>query len=210
MTSSRKQKYLRVKGYKNQRQQFLSIDLASLKPRQVFGVQVFGLFMTLCLSLIGFVLGSIFTELLIAFATKLFPEVNKPNILIPVGIILCLFFTGIASPLFRRFCFFLKHVYLRKAGMVVDATVVGRRRSMSSRGPEQIDLIVAWQDPMTEQTHTYERHYTFFWELFNRKKTDLFDCYYSGAFVSLLFHPAQPRQFMLLIPFVPCWYDLLF
>ncbi|MFL5692314.1 MAG: hypothetical protein ACJ795_10960 [Ktedonobacteraceae bacterium] len=201
-----------MKSYEDQVQKFtpIDIDIASLKPRQVFGVQVFGFFITICLSFIGFSFGIIFVGFLMALGARLFPEVSKPNVIIPVGIILCLFFISIASPLFRRFCYFLKYLYLREAGIVVDATVVGRRQSIPPRGPEQIDLIVAWQDPVTGQTYIYERHYTFFWELFSQKKTDLFDSYYSGAYVSLIFHPARPRQFILLIPFVPCWYDVLF
>jgi hypothetical protein len=84
------------------------------------------------------------------------------------------------------------------------------RRRRTYRGSEQFDLLVAWQHPVSGQTYIYERRYTFFWELFSQRKDELFQSYYTGAYLQVWFHPDKPRQFILDVPFVPCWFDLFF
>lgn len=212
MTSFKKKiKHIRVRRSINQYTvQYSSIELSSIKLRPTFGLQVFGFFLTICLGFVGLLVEFTIATLFVSLIEKIFPAHNVPDLLIAIGILLSLFCTCTVSPLLRRFCYHLKHAYLRDAGIVAEATVVGYKRSISARGPEQIDLIVVWQHPVTGQTYHYERHYTFFWELFSEKKADIFKGYYAGAYLPLVFNPKHPRYFVLEVPFVPCWFDTLF
>jgi hypothetical protein len=204
-----RKKYAHIRRYQNHQLIGLtSLDLSTLKHRPTVGLQLSGFLLTLCASLTGFWGGflawALLYHLLQPFLLFLPPEVAGVT-----GLVLGLVCMGAASPLLRRCAHALKRAYLREAGIIGEATVVGYRHHVY-RGPEQFDLIVTWQHPASGQTYTYERRYTFFWELFNSQKDELFHSYYAGAYLQVWFNPDKPQHFILDIPFIPCWFDLLF
>jgi hypothetical protein len=205
----RKTKHVRVRKHENQpTPQCTSITLSSIEHRPTFGIKIFGLLLTICLGIVGLFVGIITATSCISLLEKILLVRYAPDWLVGGGVVWATLCMCAASPLLRHFCYYLKQVHLRSTGIMAEATVVGCEWS-TSRGPEQIDLIVAWQDPITSQIYTYERHYTFFGELFSEKKCAMFKSYYAGAYLPLAFHPERPRYFALDIPFVPCWYDVL-
>lgn len=211
MTAFKKKKeYIHVRKYgKQQTFHSTSIELSSIKHRLTIGIKLFGCSLTTCLGILGSFIGIVIATLCLSPLEKSFPGQGISGVLIITGILLTLACMCAVSPLLRHFCHYLKHAHLRKVGTMAEASVAGYKWTTSFRGPEQIDLIVVWQDPVTDQIHTYERHYTFFWELFSAKKSELFKSYYAAAYLPLLFHPRHPRYFVLEVPFVPCWYDVL-
>jgi hypothetical protein len=204
-----KTKHIRVRRSKNQQTpQYTSIKLSSIEHRSTFGIKIFGLLLAICLGIVGSFVGIVTATVCISLLEKIFQVRYAPDWLVGGVFLLAICCMCATSPLLRHFCYYLKQAHLRNTGITAEATVVGYKWS-TSRGPEQIDLLVVWQDPVTSQIYTYERHYTFFWELFSEKKSVMFNDYYTGAYLPLIFHPEHPRYFALEIPFVPCWYDVL-
>ena len=206
-----KKQYARIKAYRDHEiVGTAALDLASIKHRSTFVIQVFGFVLTGCAGFVGSFLG---TVAVIAITSPLSGGIDfdwRIGVLIAVGIILELFCMFGASPLIRRFCYFLKRSYLRDVATRAEATIIGYRKHHVYRGPEQYDLILAWQHPVSGQTFVYERRYTFFWELFSSRKQHLFESCYAGAFVPVCFNARKPQQFVAEIPFVPCWFDIFF
>lgn len=119
-----------------------------------------------------------------------------------------------ANPVLRRLCYRLKRRHLQRHGITIEATVAHQEwiSIANARGPsgDRFDLTLRWQHPETDQVYEYVCMYIFPFGLSRKERQQFFNDYRSGAHLPVLFSPKHPGYFVVDIPFVPIWFDVLF
>jgi hypothetical protein len=180
---------------------------------KMFLKQGFGCLLTACLTAASFFVVTVAVGMLIYYLGLLF-SVQVASYWFGLVAVLALLGSLLASPMLRHLYHHLKWEYLKRRGIAVQATVTHQKSRIIANargaGGYQCDLTLRWQHPETEQTYEYECHYSFVFGL-SRKERALFEGdYRRGAHLPLVFSPKHPQLFVVEIPFVPIWFDVLF
>ncbi|HZO75338.1 MAG TPA: hypothetical protein VFB60_24240 [Ktedonobacteraceae bacterium] len=184
------------------------------RHRSHFLKQGFGCLLTLCVAVAGFLVGAFAAGLLFYALQQAIPTVSWYTfVALPIiGLGFCCLFS--ANPLLVHLCYRLKRRYLRRHGLTAEATVIHQEWTslFNPKGPsgDLFDLMLRWQHPETGQTCEYICTYIFIFGLSRKQRQQFFSDYRSGAHLPVLFSPKHPRYFVVDIPFVPTWFDVLF
>ncbi|HLG61516.1 MAG TPA: hypothetical protein VKY19_06265 [Ktedonosporobacter sp.] len=174
----------------------------------------FGCLLTFCAVALGFVVGVSVGVLLVYLFLLAFSATALMSMYGVLGVFVGIVSAFAANPVLRRLCYHLKRRHLQRHGIAVEAIVVHQQWEMlyNPRGPagDRFELTLSWQHPDTGQSYEYVRTYLYFFGL-TRKKRELFGTdYRSGAHLPLFFSPKHPWYYVVDIPFIPTWFDVLF
>lgn len=184
------------------------------RNRSRFRKQGFGCLVMLGVGVLGFVAGVFVGVLLVYLILLAFSSAALINQYAVIGVFLGLFCLFAANPALLRLCQRLKHWHLQRHGIAVEATVAHQQgtRLYNPRGPtgDQFDLTLRWQRPETGQSYEYVCTYYYVFGLSRKRREQFRENYRSGAHLPVLFSPKHPWYYVVNIPFIPTWYDVLF
>jgi hypothetical protein len=174
----------------------------------------FGCLLSFCIVALGFFVGTGVGILLVYVFLQALSAAALMNEYAVIGIFLGLFCAFTANPALLRLCFRLKRRHLQRHGIAVEARVVHQERISlyNPRGPagDQFELTLRWQQPETGQSYKYVHTYRYVFGLSRKKREQFWADYRSGAPLPILFSPKHPWYYVVDIPFIPTWFDVLF
>jgi hypothetical protein len=190
---------------------FIQRCVRALKPG-------FGCLLTLLVSGAVLLVGGIAFGLLISYIYPLVPNTDWAVFIFEIvfgfgGVLLAVICVVTANGALRRLCQRLKRQHLQRHGIAVQAEMVHQEHiiALNPRGsnPHIFFLTLRWQHPETARTYEYTCNYVFL--LFPKKDEEIFvNNYRAGTHHPLLFSPQHPWYYLLEIPYIPDWFDLLF
>lgn len=184
------------------------------RNRSRFRKQGFGCLLMLCTGVLGFVAGVFVGVLLVYLILLAFSATALINQYAVAGVFLGLFCLFAANPALLRLCQRLKRWHLRRHGIAAEATVAHREwtKLYNPRGSagDRFELTLSWQRPETGQSYKYMCTYYYVFGLSRKKREQFSTDYRSGAHLPVLFSPKHPWYYVVEIPFIPTWYDVLF
>jgi hypothetical protein len=176
--------------------------------------QSFGCVLALCAALAGFMAGALVAGLLFSALQHAFPTVPWYTfVALPIiGLGFCGLFA--ANPVLRRLCHRLKRWHLQHHGITVEAIVAHQEWTMlfNPKGPagDQFELTLHWQYPESGHTCDYLCTYSFLLGLSRKERQQFFADYRPGTHLLVIFSPKHPWYYVVEIPFIPTWFDVLF
>jgi hypothetical protein len=174
----------------------------------------FGCLLTFFVAALGFVAGVFVGVLLVYLILLALSSAALINEYAVIGVFLGLFCLFAANPALIRLCQRFKRWRLRRHGIAVEATVAHQEstRMYNPRGPtgDQFDLTLRWQRPETGQSYEYACTYYYVFGLSRKGREQFRSDYRSGAHLPVLFSPKHPWYYVVEIPFIPTWFDVLF
>lgn len=174
----------------------------------------FGCLLTFCTAALGFVAGVSIGVLLVYFILFAFSATALMSMYGALGVFVGIVGGFAANPALRRLCYHVKRQHLQRHGIAVEAIVAHQewKKLYNPRGSagDRFELTLSWQHPETGQSYEYVRTYLYVFGL-SRKKREQFETdYRSGAHLPLFFSPKHPWYYLVDIPFIPTWFDVLF
>jgi len=170
--------------------------------------------LTICIAAIGFLAGVYVGVLLVYLILLAFSATALMNTYAVAGVFVGLVSLFAANPLLRRLCYHLKRWHLQRHGITVEAQVVHQKWTplANPKGPtgDMFELTLSWQHPETGQSYEYVRTYLFIFGLSRKERKQFWTDYRDRTHLPLLFSPRHPWYYIVDIPFIPTWFDVLF
>lgn len=174
----------------------------------------FGCLLTICTAALGFVAGVSVGVLLVYLALLAFSATALMSMYGVLGVFVGIVGGFAANPALCRLCYHLKRRHLQRQGIAVEAVVAHQEwtKLYNPKGSagDRFELTLSWQHPETGQSYEYVRRYLYVSGLSRKKREQFGTDYRSGTHLPLFFSPKRPWYYVVDIPFIPTWFDVLF